>query len=267
MTVPPVTLGDVTSDDPAIAPVLELVGVSAGYGRMAVLRDVSVTVPKGSVVALLGPNGAGKTTLLRTAAGLLRAMTGTVRVGGDDMTRCAPSQRAKRGLCLIPEGRGVFRALSVRDNLRMQVPPWAEGDDAIDRAVVAFPVLGERMNQLAGSMSGGQQQMLALSRAFVTEPRVVLLDEVSMGLAPRIVDQIFTALRGLSERGVALLLVEQYVSRALEFADVVNMLDRGRISYSGSASGLDEAAVLQGYLGVDTSGTISLGATSPSDDR
>jgi branched-chain amino acid transport system ATP-binding protein len=109
--------------------------------------------------------------------------------------------------------------------------------------------------------------MLALSRAFVTEPRVVLLDEVSMGLAPRIVDQIFTALKGLSERGVALLLVEQYVSRALEFADVVNMLDRGRISYSGAASGLDEAAVLQGYLGVDTSGRISLGATSPSDDR
>ncbi len=231
------------------------------------LRDVSITVPEGSVVALLGPNGAGKTTLLRTAAGLLRAMTGTVRVGGDDMTRCAPSQRAKHGLCLIPEGRGVFRALSVRDNLRMQVPPWAESDDAIDRAVEAFPVLGERMNQLAGSMSGGQQQMLALSRAFVTEPRVVLLDEVSIGLAPRIVDQIFTALKGLSERGVALLLVEQYVSRALEFADVVNMLDRGRISYSGAASGLDEAAVLQGYLGVDTSGTISLGATSPSDDR
>jgi branched-chain amino acid transport system ATP-binding protein len=264
MTAPAMTLGDVTSNGGPVAPVLELRGVTAGYGRTTVLREVTVTVPKGSVVALLGPNGAGKTTMLRTAAGLLRATAGEVRVGGEDMTRRAPNQRAKHGLCLIPEGRGIFRALSVRDNLRMQVPPWAQADGAVDRAVQAFPVLGERMDQLAGNLSGGQQQMLALSRAFVTEPSVVLLDEVSMGLAPRIVDQIFTALKGLTEKGVALLLVEQYVSRALELADIVNLLDRGRISYSGPASGLDEAAVLRGYLGVDTPGAATApGASSP----
>jgi branched-chain amino acid transport system ATP-binding protein len=239
---------------------LDLAGVSAGYGRTTVLRDVSLAVTKGSVVALLGPNGAGKTTLLRTAAGLLRTTAGAVRIGGQDVTGHAPNRRAKRGLCLIPEGRGVFRGLSVRDNLRMQVPPWASAsasgsaEAAIEGAVEVFPVLGRRIDGLAGNMSGGEQQMLALCRAFVGEPTVVLLDEVSMGLAPRIVDEIFAALQRLSGRGVALLLVEQYVSRALDLADAVYLLDRGQISYSGSASGLDEAAVLKGYLGVGALG-------------
>ncbi len=241
-----------TSDSPAV-PVMELVGVSAGYGRTAVLRDVSLSVPKGSVVALLGPNGAGKTTLLRAVAGLLPTTAGCVRICGQDMTRRPPFQRTKQGLCLIPEGRGVFRGLSVRDNLRMHVPPWAEADNAVDRAIEVFPALGARMDRIAGSMSGGEQQMLALSRAFVGEPTVVLLDEVSMGLAPIIVDEIFTALRRLSERGIALLLVEQYVHRALELADTVNMLEQGQISYSGDAVGLNEAAIVKGYLGVDTS--------------
>jgi branched-chain amino acid transport system ATP-binding protein len=243
--------GEATTDDLPVAPVLELVGVNAGYGRTAVLREVSLAVKKGSVVALLGPNGAGKTTLLRTAAGLLRPSAGTVRISGEDMTHQPPNQRARRGLCLIPEGRGVFGALSVRDNLRMQVPPWVDGCTAIDPIVEVFPVLGDRMDRIAGSMSGGEQQMLALSRAFIGEPSVVLLDEVSMGLAPRVVEEIFRALKRLSERGIALLLVEQYVSRALDLADSVNMLDRGQISYSGPTTGLDEATVLKGYLGVD----------------
>jgi branched-chain amino acid transport system ATP-binding protein len=133
----------------------------------------------------------------------------------------------------------------------MQVPPWVDAGTAIEPIVEVFPVLGDRMDRIAGSMSGGEQQMLALSRAFIGEPSVVLLDEVSMGLAPRVVEEIFRALKRLSERGIALLLVEQYVSRALDLADSVNMLDRGQISYSGPTTGLDEATVLKGYLGVD----------------
>jgi branched-chain amino acid transport system ATP-binding protein len=233
---------------PITPPVLELHGVTAGYGRATVLRDVHLTVPAGSVVALLGPNGAGKTTLLRTASGLLRPRGGHVLVNGIDLTGGAPHRRARAGVCLIPEGRGVFRGLTVRDNLRMHVPTWA-GDNSIEAAVSAFPVLGQRLDQLAGNLSGGQQQMLALSRAYLSDPSVVLLDEVSMGLAPRVVDEIFVSLRNLATRGVSLLLVEQYVERALEMADEVILLDRGCVSFSGQPRDLDTEALLRHYLG------------------
>jgi branched-chain amino acid transport system ATP-binding protein len=238
---------------------LVLRNVTAGYGRTTVLRDVSLTVPSGRLVALLGPNGAGKTTLLRVASGLLRPAAGEVLLAGENVTRCAPNQRARSGLCLIPEGRGIFRSLTVRDNLRMQVPPW-ERDTAVDIAVAAFPILGQRLSQVAGSLSGGQQQMLALGRAYLSRPAVVLLDEVSMGLAPRVVDEIFAALASLATTGVALLLVEQYVNRALEMADDVVLLDRGAVTYAGAAGDLDEAAVLRGYLGGDVS-TLRPGLT------
>jgi branched-chain amino acid transport system ATP-binding protein len=142
----------------------------------------------------------------------------------------------------------VFRGLTVRDNLRMHVPTWA-GDNSIEAAVSAFPVLGQRLDQLAGNLSGGQQQMLALSRAYLSNPSVVLLDEVSMGLAPRVVDEIFVSLRNLATRGVSLLLVEQYVERALEMADEVILLDRGRVSFSGQPRDLDTEALLRHYLG------------------
>jgi branched-chain amino acid transport system ATP-binding protein len=233
--------------------VLSLAGVSAGYGRSTVLRDVSFDVPAGRIVALLGPNGAGKTTLLRTVVGLLRPTDGTIRLRGADITRHAPYQRTRDGLCLIPEGRGIFRALSVRDNLRMQITSNKRRDriEAVERAVETFPILGQRLNQLAGTMSGGQQQMLALARAYLANPYVVLLDEVSMGLAPKVVDEIFQAVRGLAGQGTALVLVEQYVNRALELADEVVLLDRGTVAYNGPASDLDEAEVLRGYLGVD----------------
>jgi branched-chain amino acid transport system ATP-binding protein len=235
------------------APVLTLENVSAGYGRSTVLRNISFEVPVGGIVALLGPNGAGKTTLLRTAVGLLRPTTGRIHLRQKDVTQKPPNSRARDGLCLIPEGRGVFRGLAVRDNLRMQVPHGGRQArrDAVDRAVAAFPVLGDRLGQLAGTMSGGQQQMLALARAYISNPQVVLLDELSMGLAPKVVDQIFEAIANLAAQGTALVVVEQYVHHALELADSVVLLDRGTIAFHGPPSELEESAVLRGYLGID----------------
>jgi branched-chain amino acid transport system ATP-binding protein len=239
------------------APALRLAGVEAGYGKATVLRDVTLDVPAGTVVALLGPNGGGKTTLLRTAAGLITPSAGTVSIDGADQTSSAPNQRARHGLCLIPEGRGVFRSLTVRENIRLQVPPWVRGqaaEEAVERAAATFPVLGQRLGQTAGTLSGGQQQMLALSRAFVSQPRVVLLDEVSMGLAPLVIDEIFAALRLLADQGIALVLVEQYVHRAMAMADHVVLLVRGQVSWSGPADGIDEERITREYLGTEVGG-------------
>jgi len=227
---------------------LELRSVSAGYGASAVLHDISITVPRSSVVALLGPNGAGKTTTLRVAAGLLRPGRGTVLIGGREAGRSAPYRRARQGVCLIPEGRGIFRSLTVRENLELLIPPWRK-DKSIDPAVEAFPILGQRLGQAAGLLSGGQQLQLALARAFLAAPDVVLLDEVSMGLAPVIVDQIFESLKLLASTGVALVLVEQYVSRALEMADTAYLMARGAIAWSGPAATLDTDAITRAYLG------------------
>ena len=228
---------------------LSLQSITAGYGRTTVLRDVNVDVPPSSVVALLGPNGAGKTTTLRVVAGLVRPQSGRVLLGERDVTRLGPADRARAGVCLIPEGRGVFPNLTVRENLRLQVPPW-QPDHRVDAAVAAFPLLGERLDQPAGTMSGGQQQMLAVARAFLAHPSVVILDEVSMGLAPKVVDQIYTGLHRLTESGLSLLLVEQYVGRALEMADHVVLLDRGRVGFSGPAGAVDESTIVSSYLHV-----------------
>ena len=242
-----------------VADVLRIESLSAGYGRTEVLRDVTLGVPAGSVAALLGPNGAGKTTLLRTAAGLLRPSAGSVQLNGTDVTKRRPAERSRGGLCLIPEGRGIFPNLTVRENLVLQVPRGRK-DAALDDALEAFPVLKERLGQVAGTMSGGQQQQLALSRCYLAAPAVVLLDEVSMGLAPKVIDDIFEALRKLAAKGVALLLVEQYVHRALEMADVVYLLNRGQVTFSGPPSELDEDELMRGYLGA------SLTADAPSQD-
>jgi branched-chain amino acid transport system ATP-binding protein len=235
---------------PPSTTLLELRGVTAGYGRTIVLREVDMTVAAGSVVALLGPNGAGKTTLLRVASGLMSPAGGEVRLLGEDVSRQRAYQRARGGLCLVPEGRGIFPNLSVRENLILQIPPW-QRDAGYDRALEAFPILKERLGQTAGSLSGGQQQMLALSRCFLADPKVVLLDEVSMGLAPRVIDQIFDALATLVSSGVSMLLVEQYVSRALQLADHVYLLGRGQVNFAGTPSQLDEAKLMRLYIGGD----------------
>jgi len=231
---------------------LRLDTVTAGYGRTTVLRDVSLTVPAGKIVALLGANGAGKTTLLRVASGLLRPTAGTVSLDGDDVTRTPPNQRVRKGLCLIPEGRGIFRDLTVSDNLRLLTPPWVgaqQRSSAVERALEVFPALQTRRGHLAGHLSGGQQQMLALARCYLAEPRVIMLDEVSLGLAPKVVDEIFASLRALAAAGQTLLVVEQYVNRVLPLADEVVLLDRGQVVYDGDAADLDEETVLGGYLG------------------
>lgn len=233
---------------PISTTLLELRGVTAGYGRTTVLRNVSLIVPRGKVVALLGPNGAGKTTLLRVASGLIAPTAGEVLVGGAAMTQSGPWIRSRAGLCLIPAGRGVFPNLTVRENLTLHIPAGSPGR-GFDRAFETFPVLARRLSQLAGSLSGGEQQMLALARCFLANPTVVLVDEVSTGLAPRVLDQIFAALGSLAAKGMALLLVEQYVIRALALADIVYVLDRGAISTPASPDDLDEERLMNGYLG------------------
>jgi branched-chain amino acid transport system ATP-binding protein len=223
-------------------------GVSAGYGSVRVLRDIDVVVPGGTVVALLGANGAGKTTLLRVASGLLKPSSGHIDLDGRDVTGYSPHALVAAGVCHIPEGRGIFRNMTVQDNLLTFSPAGSE-DASIERAVHAFPKLGQRLGQVAGTMSGGEQQMLALARAYIQKPRVVLLDEVSMGLAPIIIDEIFEFLALLVSEGAALLLVEQYVTRALKSADIVYMLSRGSVTFAGQPTELAEDAVFASYVG------------------
>ena len=230
------------------APILSVEHVVAGYGETTILRDVSLEVPAASVVAVLGPNGAGKSTLLSTASGLLTPRQGRVRIDGEDVTSMSPSARVARGLCHIPDPRGIFPSLTVKENLLLQAPPGRR-DEAIDRATSAFPRLGERLGQVSGTLSGGEQQMLAVARAYVQAPRVVLLDEVSMGLAPNLVDEIFAFLRRLADEGIALVVVEQFVHRALGMADLVSVLVKGGIALSEPAVDLDEDRIFDAYSG------------------
>jgi branched-chain amino acid transport system ATP-binding protein len=231
---------------------LDIQDLEAGYGPSIVLRDVSLQVPDDAVVAVVGPNGGGKTTLLRTISGVLAPTNGTMDYDGEDLTQWNVHERSRRGVCHIPEGRGIFPSLSVRENLLLQAPRGQE-HDAIEQAITAFPALGSRLRQTAGTLSGGEQQMLAMSRAYVCHPRLVLVDEPSLGLAPLIIDAIFTFLGNLRGQGVALLLVEQYVTRALALASHVYVMNRGRITFSGDPSQIDEDEMHAQYLAGDRS--------------
>jgi len=227
---------------------LRLESIDAGYGRTRVLHSVDLAVPDGSTVALLGANGAGKTTLLRVAAGLLPPTAGRVVVAGRPVGRRPAYARSRQGLCLIPEGRGIFRQLTVRENLAM----YAGGrrvDTALQRAVEAFPILGERMSQVAGTLSGGQQQMLAVCRALVVEAPLIMADELSVGLAPVIVDEIYTAIDALRRAGRSVLLVEQYVDRALAVADYVYILHKGRVAFVGEPDQCRDEHLFDRYVG------------------
>jgi len=234
-------------------PALELVDVRAGYGRIEILHGVSLTVPAGSVVALLGPNGVGKTTTLRAISGTLPVRSGHIRLDGRRIENRRPSTIAARGMVLVPEGRGIFPSLTVRDNLRVahrSVPADVAGswDDWLGEITGIFPRLGERLEQQAGSLSGGEQQMLAVCRALVGSPRVVLFDELSMGLAPLIVAELFERVAALREAGRTIVLVEQYVTYALELADLCYVLAKGRVAWAGEPGELKHTPTAASYL-------------------
>jgi branched-chain amino acid transport system ATP-binding protein len=228
-------------------PALEFRNLAAGYEGTPVIRDLSLSIPPSSVTAILGPNGAGKTTMLRAASGILAPSAGKVLLNGQDVTRFGAYKRTAAGLCLVPEGRGVFRSLSVRENLRMQAAKGEE-KESIERAVSMFPILGKRLSQTVRTMSGGEQQMLAMARAYIRRPSVILVDEASLGLAPRIVDSIFEFLRGLADDGVTLVIVDQFVTRVLELADHVHLLSRGEITFSGTPDDLRGRDLFHNYL-------------------
>lgn len=228
---------------------LELRNLTAGYGQVTVLRDVSLSVPPSSVIAILGPNGAGKTTLLRAATGLIRPTGGKVLLEGEDVTSRRPHALAGRGFCHIPEGRGVFPSLTVRENLVLASPKSKSRSAAIQQAVDVLPVLGSRLNQVAGSLSGGEQQMLSLARAIVGDAKLVAVDEASLGLAPAIVDRVYEVLRRIVSSGASVMLVEQYVNRAIDFANTVCVLNRGAVVYTGAASTVSRDTLLSEYMG------------------
>jgi branched-chain amino acid transport system ATP-binding protein len=227
---------------------LELRDVRAAYGTITVLRGVDLAVPYGSVVALLGPNGGGKSTTLRVIAGQLPAAGGDVFVAGRRMNGAAPDELARRGVCLIPEGKGIFPNLSVRENLWMATHSGTSLREIEEIAYTRFPQLGQRRRQLAGTLSGGEQQMLAMSRALATKPALLLLDELSMGLAPIVVEQLYEIVAQVATEGVSILVVEQFARAVLGIVDWVGIMLRGRISNFGTPAAM-EAELSTAYLG------------------
>jgi branched-chain amino acid transport system ATP-binding protein len=234
-----------------VRPVLEVERVSAGYGAGEVIEDVSLEVAGGTLTLLVGSNGAGKTTLLAAIAGLLPCR-GTVRLDGADLSRAGPAERVRRGLSLVPEGRQLFPHLPVRDNLLLgaYLATRAQREARLRAVLRAFPRLEERQAQLAGTMSGGEQQLLAIGRALMNQPRLLLLDEPSLGLAPRLAAELFRDVRRIADRGTAVLLVEQNVRQALSIADRGYVLERGRVVAAGPGRELlGSDRVQQAYLG------------------
>ncbi len=236
---------------------LTIENLQAGYGKVQVLHGISIRVPKGKIVTLIGSNGAGKSTTMRAISGMIKPASGKVTLAGQDITGLESHQIAKRGLAHSPEGRRVFPTLSVLDNIRMgafvrytKARPKGDVESDLQKALEMFPRLKERTQQLAGTLSGGEQQMLAMARAVMLNPEVFLLDEPSMGLAPILVEEVFHIISRLKSQGVTMLLVEQFAAAALKVADYGYVLENGRISVHGPAEKLkDDPAVKAAYLG------------------
>src|SRR3954470_23612515 len=236
---------------------LSISDLHAGYGNVEVLHGISLEVPKGLVVTLIGSNGAGKTTTMRAISGMVAPRQGSVRLGDIDITGRESHRIARLGLAHSPEGRRVFATMSVNDHLLLGAlprvpgaPPHGDIDDHVERAMEYFPRLKERRLQLAGTLSGGEQQMLAMARAMMMNPEVVLLDEPSMGLAPILVDEVFRIISRLRAEGVTMLLVEQFAAAALNVSDYGYVLENGRIAVHGPAEKLkNDPAVQAAYLG------------------
>jgi branched-chain amino acid transport system ATP-binding protein len=234
------------------APLLELTGVSAGYGARPVLREVSFRVPAGGIVTLLGANGAGKSTTLRAISGLVRPTAGSIRFAGDGIGGVSPEEIVRRGVCHVPEGRRVFPRMSVEENLALgaYLSGAAEATAGYERVYTLFPVLAERRRQAGGTLSGGEQQMLAIGRALMGRPRLLLLDEPSLGLAPLFVSRIFAIIAEIHASGCAIVLVEQNARQALRIADHGVVLETGKVILEGPAAGLAaDPRVREAYLG------------------
>lgn len=228
---------------------LEVRGLNAGYGRVQILWDVSIAVEARQIVALVGANGAGKTTLLRTISGMIPSRSGSIEFGGRDITRDSIEQIVDRGIAHVPEGRRLFSGLTVRENLLLG--GWRGKVTDLRRVLELFPVLGERLNQVASTLSGGEQQMCAIARGLMSGPGLLMIDELSLGLAPNTVDQIVASLPQVAASGTAVLLVEQDIDTALSLSEHAYVLETGRITVSGPSSQLlADPSIQQAYLGL-----------------
>jgi branched-chain amino acid transport system ATP-binding protein len=229
---------------------LRVDSLHAGYGPARILTGIDFSIDRGSIVAILGANGAGKTTLARAVAGLISTTAGTVTFDGEDITAWKAERRARAGLVYLPEGRGIFADLSVGENLAMAVirMPRTERDPAVGRALELFPALAKRTRQRAGTLSGGEQQMLSLARGLVVRPVLVIADELSLGLAPQMVDVVFESLAKAAAMGVTVIMIEQFIHRALGLANACAIVRRGQIAWSGPTSDAG-TQVLEHYLG------------------
>ena len=236
---------------------LEVDGLCVNYGHIEAIRDITFGVAEGTVATLIGANGAGKTTTLKTLSGLRKVRAGTVKFEGQDITTLPPYERVKRGISQSPEGRGCFPGMTVRENLDMGAYVRTDRKAAtyrqdVDRVFDLFPRLKERTSQVAGTMSGGEQQMLAIGRALMARPRLILLDEPSMGLAPKLIQQIFTIIGKINQQSTTVLLIEQNAAQALKRADTAHILETGEIVRSGTGAELaGDDAVKAAYLGGD----------------
>lgn len=221
-------------------PILEVMNLHAAYGRIEVLRGVDLRVPRGAVVALLGPNGAGKSTLLKVIGGQLGATSGDIHMAGVSVHGARPDELARVGLITVPEGRSVFPNLTVQENLLLMSYAGVSAPQVFDTAYTYFPRLHERRFQLAGTMSGGEQQMLAMARALTADPALLLLDELSMGLAPLIVDELYETVARIAESGVSILVVEQFARTALKVSDHAAVMTGGRIVATGDPDEIND---------------------------
>jgi branched-chain amino acid transport system ATP-binding protein len=244
--------GNTPVGDVGREPVLELRGIRAGYGRIDVLHGVDLRLMPAQVYALLGPNGAGKSTTLAVASGQIAPSAGTLAMFGRTVNGVSADALARAGICLVPEGRGIFPNLSVIENLRMATFTGTPMSTVTDRAFSRFPRLAERRKQTAGTLSGGEQQMLAMARALATDPAVLLIDELSMGLAPIVVEELYTHVANIARDGLSIVIVEQFAHEILGVADVAGIMLHGRIQQVGSPAEIAEELV-SAYLGAESS--------------
>jgi branched-chain amino acid transport system ATP-binding protein len=246
-------------------PLLELKSVSVGYGRNPVLQNVDLTLERGEIVTLLGANGAGKSTLAKSISGLLRTATGTILLDGEPIEALAPAERLRRGIAHVPEGRQIFAGMTVAENLELGAYVSSEADrsERLELVSTLFPVLRERMKDMAGNFSGGQQQMLAIARGLMSKPKILLLDEPSLGIAPLLVSEIFRLIVALRRQGITILLAEQNARQALSIADRGYVFENGKITLSGSSGDLlNSPEIAQRYLGMGSATEVSGSASA-----